>query len=425
MELNLVLGAGKSGLSIAKLLLEKGEAVLIADDKTTELPEELSHYPLCILYSRGLKLDLATLQYKRVIKSPGLPNTHPLVEKLSQDYFMYSDIEIAYEYAQDLTFAGITGSNGKTTVTTLLEHIGAPQIISAGNIGTPLAEVVLNERNRIVALELSSFQLEGIKEFKPKVATILNFSPDHLDRYYSVESYYKAKLNIYKNMDQGDTFLLNEDDVQLTKRVKDIQAEVLGCSLGLETPIRLSKGSVYFNETELFEIRDLKIVGQHNLFNAMIATSMAYVLGIPLIQIQERIKTFTGVEHRLEFVSKKNGVSYYNDSKATNPEATEVALKSFDTNNIHLILGGYDKQIGFDVLSPYQSKCKSIHGFGETKEKIKTLFPQAIISETLEEVIGKLEVSEGDIVLFSPACASYDQYANYEERGQHFKDLIK
>ncbi|HHX52013.1 MAG TPA: UDP-N-acetylmuramoyl-L-alanine--D-glutamate ligase [Erysipelothrix sp.] len=424
MQLNLVLGAGKSGLSIAKLLLEKGEAVLIADDKLSKLPEEFNQYPLCILYSRGLKLDLAEIEYKRVIKSPGLPHTHPLVDKLSQKYFMYSDIEIAYEYAQDLTFVAITGSNGKTTVTKFLEHIGSPMIVSAGNIGIPLSEVVLNYENKIVALELSSFQLEGIKTFKPKVATILNLSPDHLDRYYDVNGYYNTKLNVYKNMSKEDTFILNTDDIQLNKRIKNLNASVIEASLAYDKEIHIDKGIVYFNEVELFKIRDLKVVGTHNIFNAMIAASMAYVLGIPVSQIQKRVSSFKGVEHRLEFVLEKEGVSYFNDSKATNPEATEVALRAFSHNNIHLILGGYDKQISFDVLKSYQDKCKSIHAFGQTKAKIKKLFNEAIVSETLDEVIQKLSPAKGDVVLFSPACASYDQFDNYEQRGHRFKELI-
>ena len=208
-------------------------------------------------------------------------------------------------------------------------------IVSAGNIGIPLSEVVLNYENKIVALELSSFQLEGIKTFKPKVATILNLSPDHLDRYYDVNGYYNTKLNVYKNMSKEDTFILNTDDIQLNKRIKNLNASVIEASLAYDKEIHIDKGIVYFNEVELFKIRDLKVVGTHNIFNAMIAASMAYVLGFPVSQIQKRVSSFKGVEHRLEFVLEKEGVSYFNDSKATNPEATEVALRAFSHNNIH------------------------------------------------------------------------------------------
>lgn len=425
MKLNLILGAGKSGLSLAKLLLEKGEAVLIADDTCQRLPEDLMHYPLCILYNRGLKLDLAELEYYRVIKSPGLPNTHPLVDKLSEKYFMYSDIEIAYEYAHNLEFIGITGSNGKTTVTTLLEHIGQPHIIAAGNIGTPLSEVVLNHEHKIIALELSSFQLEGIQTFKPKLATILNLSPDHLDRYQSTDQYYRAKLNIFKNMDQQDIFILNTDDIQLNKRLDNLDTQVLKVSLASNQDIYLKNQRVYLNDIELFELKDLKLIGNHNIFNAMVASSLAYLAGIDVNQIKSRIQSFKGVEHRLEYVIEKGGVTYINDSKATNPEATQVALEAFSSNNLHLILGGYDKHISFDILKPYESKCKNIHVFGQTKEVLKELFPQAIVSDTLEEIITKLNVEKGDIVLFSPACASYDQFDNYEQRGRVFKDLVQ
>lgn len=426
MKLNCILGAGISGISIATLLLEKGEAVLIADDALKETPQSLLKYQQCIVYKRGLALELADLEYDKVIKSPGLPNNHPLVEKLAEKYFMYSDIEIGYLYANNLEFISITGSNGKTTVTSLLTHLGQGELISAGNIGMPLGDVVLNEHDKKVSLELSSFQCEGLKAFKPKLATILNLTPDHMDRYLSVNQYYKAKLRMLMNMDEQDIFIRNRDDVTLMNLTQDLKMTVYDFSLGLDTDIHIHQGSVYFKEVELFKIRNLNLVGQHNLANAMVAASLAYLSGIRPELINKRISEFKGVEHRLEYVDEINGVKFYNDSKATNPEATQVALASFD-KNVHLLIGGYDKHIAYDILKEFEPKLKSIHAFGQTKHQIENLFEKVSVTDTMQEaLVNAYTVSEpGDIILLSPASASYDQFKNYEQRGQLFKEAVK
>ncbi len=425
MKLNLILGAGISGISIAKLLLEKGEAVLIADDNLQNTPKELLGYQQCIVYKRGLHLDLAQLQYDKVIKSPGLPNTHPLVEALSEKYFMYSDIEIGYQYSNKNTFIGITGSNGKTTVTSLVKHLCQDDVVVAGNIGIPIGDVILNHSNTNVVLELSSFQCEGIKTFKPAIAAILNLSPDHLDRYYSVEQYYQAKLQLLKNMDKDDIFIRNQDDIKLMKMTKDIDLNIIDFSLAHNPDLHLKGPMVFYKDTYLFDSRSLKMVGRHNLANAMVAAMIAYLLKIDLELIQQRLADFKGVEHRIEFVDEINGIKYYNDSKATNPEATQVALESF-SNNIHLLVGGYDKKISFDLLKMYQDKLKSVQTFGQTGKTLSELFSNATKHETLTQALFEaIKVAEeGDIILLSPACASYDQFKNYEQRGQHFKQLV-
>lgn len=425
MKLNLILGAGLSGISIAKMLLEKGETVLIADDKVKTCPEALQHYQHCILYKRGLSMELADLNYDKVIKSPGLSNQHPLVEKLAQRYFMYSDVEMGYHYSNHLDYIAITGSNGKTTVTSLLDFIAEGQMVSAGNIGIPLGDVVLNHHDTTVALEISSFQCEGLKTFRPKIATILNLTPDHMDRYASVEQYYQAKLKLLDNMGPEDIFIRNRDDLNLMKRTQDLKMKVIDFSLAYDTEIHLKKGAAYYLEHKLFDLESLKLVGMHNISNAMIAATMAYLSGISLERIQQRISEFKGVEHRIEFVRNLNGVLYYNDSKATNPEATEVALKSFK-GNIHLLCGGYDKHVSFDILEQYAPKLKQVYAYGETKQLIKHHFPNALVYHDLFEALQQAyqQAQAGDIILLSPASASYDQFKNYEQRGQLFKEAV-
>lgn len=425
MKLNLILGAGISGISIAKMLLEKGEAVLIADDNLQNTPKELLGYQQCIVYKRGLHLDLAQLKYDKVIKSPGLPNTHPLVEALQQNYFMYSDIEIGYQYSVGNTFIGITGSNGKTTVTTLVKHLCQDQVVVGGNIGFPIGDVILNHANTTIVLELSSFQCEGIKTFKPSIAAILNLSPDHLDRYPSVEHYYQAKLNLLKNMGQEDVLIRNQDDIKLMKMTKESNLNIIDFSLAHHPDLHLKGPMVFYKETYLFDSRSLKMVGRHNLANAMVAAMIAHLVGIDLELIQQRLAEFKGVEHRIEFVDEINGIKYYNDSKATNPEATQVALESF-SNNIHLLVGGYDKKTSFDQLKMYQDKLKSVQTFGQTGKTLSDLFTNATQHETLTQALFEAikQAQHGDIILLSPACASYDQFKDYQHRGQHFKQLV-
>lgn len=425
MKLNLILGAGVSGLSIAKLLLSKGEAVLIADDNLKDTPESLIDFQQCIVYKRGLGLELADLEVDRVIKAPGISNQHPLIEKLSEKYFMYSDVEIAYQYAQDLDFIGISGSNGKTTVTSLLSFIANDTMVAAGNIGIPLGDVVLEYSDRTVALELSSFQCEGLETFRPKIATILNLSPDHMDRYFSVDQYYQAKLNMLKNMSEEDIFIRNRDDLQLMKRTQNLKMKVIDVSLAYDTDVYLKNKAVYYLDTKLFDVGALKLVGLHNLFNAMVAGVIAYLSGIEPDHIQERISQFKGVEHRIEFVDEINGVRYYNDSKATNPEATQVALESF-SGNIHLLVGGYDKHISYELLKPYAHKLSGAYVYGQTKDQLKEIFIDALVFETMEEALlaAHQNSKKGDVVLLSPASASYDQFKNYEQRGQLFKEAV-
>jgi UDP-N-acetylmuramoylalanine--D-glutamate ligase len=254
---------------------------------------------------------------------------------------------------------------------------------------------------------------------------ITNLSPDHLDVFSDLEEYYEAKTRIFKNMDSTDVFLLNLDDAQIVERSKNLKCRTLTFSYDQVCDCYVKEGIVWLYEKPLFEISDLQILGRHNTINAMVAGAMAHVMGIDRHTIRKVISLFKGVEHRIEFVRECHGVKYYNDSKGTNTDATIIALKSFDSPVI-LLAGGYDKHTGFDDLRPYLSKISTMIVFGATKHQLKMLYPDATVVDTLNEaVLLASQISRpGDTVLFSPACASYDQFDNYEQRGRIFKNLV-
>ena len=292
----------------------------------------------------------------------------------------------------------------------------------AGNIGIPLSEMIYKLGNEPVdvALEISAFQMEGAPNFAPEVYALLNLTPDHLDRFKDEESYYKAKLTPIK---KAKWFIRNLDDKNIARlTIKD--EHTLDVSLSNDADIYIQDGAGYFKETKLFDLDILKVVGEHNIFNALVASSMAYLANVAIEDIRYVLSNFKGVEHRLEYVDEIDGVRYYNDSKATNPESTEVALKSFDQSVI-LLAGGYDKKISFDLLKDYPIKLAIL--YGESKYQLAKIFKNYILVENLEEAmkVAQEKSTKGDVVLLSPACASYDQFENFETRGNLFKDIVK
>jgi UDP-N-acetylmuramoylalanine--D-glutamate ligase len=298
---------------------------------------------------------------------------------------------------------------------------------SYGNIGTALSDLVCEhpEEKLSVALEIAAFQLLGTPHFHPLVSVIMNLTPDHLDVFKDVEDYYTTKTLVYKNQRGDDWFLRNLDDQNVVQFTQDCPCQVIEFSLEKKADLYLENNSVWLWDNKLFDVGDLHLVGMHNVQNAMVAAAMAYKLGVSSTQIQEGIRNFMGVEHRIEFVRNVNGVKYYNDSKGTNAEATVVALKAF-SHPVILLAGGYDKKIGFDALIPFLGQVKKMIVYGETKFQLKVLYPNAIVLENLSQAtqVAHSMAKEGDVVLFSPACASYDQFDNYEQRGRIFKDLV-
>lgn len=422
MDAILVMGYSSSTKSVVELL-SKEYIVYVSDTKMNEIT--LSNV-IPILQENIV--DYLNL-YRFVVKSPGIPYHNEYVKKIKENNIpIYTEIEIAYQKRKDWNYIAITGTNGKTTATSLTHHIlnlAIPTIV-AGNIGKALSDYIEDSRNQVV-LELSNFQLLGTKEFKPHLAVIMNLTPDHLDYMLDVEAYYKSKTLIYKNQTVDDYFLLNIDDKNIIKYCKDIPSKVITFSALQKADVYYENQKIYYLNEEIAYLNDFKLKGIHNVQNAMIAVVFAHLLGISKEIIQKGLASFEGIKHRLQYLATINEVEYYNDSKATNPEACETALKAFDVENkIILLVGGYDKKVSFDILKKYNSKIKKVFAYGDVKHQLESIFENMEIVDNLEVATKKAyEISEqGDIVLLSPACASYDQFKSYEHRGDSFIQYV-
>lgn len=428
MEKVLVIGAARSGRAVSKLLKKAGYDVILTDMKAVDRDglEEIT------VYDEGHPEFLKDQKYAFIVKNPGIPYTAPFVQYfLDKNVPIYTEIEMAYQLAPKFKYGAITGTDGKTTITTLLYEMlkkKDPNAQVAGNIGIPLSEVVLDHPDKAldIALELSNFQLLGTKTFHPTVSTVSNLAPDHLDYMDSLEAYYRSKMKIYENCTMEDWFIRNVDDENIMKYAVNIPCTVIDFSLKREdVNLYVKDEKAYLNDLVLFDVKDLKIVGAFNCGNAMMAACMAYKLGVDLKDIQSVIKEFKGVEHRIEFVRDYNGIRIYNDTKATNTHAACAALSAFDKNVI-LLCGGKDKHISFEDLKQFDDKIKYCFSFGQTKDRFKEVFTHQKSVETMEEALNEaIKMAEaGDVILLSPACSSFDQFKNYEIRGEIFKDLV-
>lgn len=430
MEKVLVIGAARSGIAVSKLVNGKGYEVYLTDMKKIENKEELEKLGIHV-YDEGHPDFLKELEYTFVIKNPGIPYRVPFIQYfLNKKVDIFTEIEVAYRFTPNFTYGAITGTNGKTTITSILYELLKYNHKAgvAGNIGTPLSELALEygDEEKDIALELSNFQLLGCTTFKPKVSVVCNLTPDHLDYMNSLEEYYESKMKIYENQDKEDYFLRNVDDEEVMKYAKNIPSTIIDFSLVRDdVDLYLKEGSVYLKDKKLFDTNILNIVGMHNISNAMVAACMAYIMGVSIENVQDGLSKFESVEHRLEYVCDVNGVKVYNDSKATNPEAVVPALKAFD-GNILLLAGGYDKKLPFDILKQYDDKVTCCFAFGETKEAFKKIFSNVVICDTMQEAFDKAIscANAKDTIVLSPACASYDQFKSYEERGEIFKEYV-
>jgi UDP-N-acetylmuramoylalanine--D-glutamate ligase len=424
----LVLGAARSGLAVARLLVHHGHLVTLNDGNPVEIPEDLRNKMTVItgehpdsLWDAGFDL---------VIKNPGIKHTLPFVRGFDERGIpVINEMEYA-SWGVNYRYGAITGTNGKTTTTALLGSLLSklhPHNGAYGNIGVALSEIALvHPREPLtLALEMAAFQLLGTPTLHPEVSVILNLSPDHLDVFESLEEYYQAKLRVYRNQSGEDWFLLNIDDAEIVRLAIDVPCRIVTFSLEKNADVFIDGETVRCFGEALFELSDLQIVGRHNVQNAMVAAAMAFKLGVSPRDIRSGIQAFKGVEHRIEFVRELNGVRFYNDSKGTNAEATVVALNAFDKPVI-LLAGGYDKKTGFDALKPCIGQIGTLIVYGETKHQLAVLVDRAIVVETLDDALkAAVAVAKaGDVVLLSPACASYDQFKNFAERGQHFKHLV-
>ncbi len=375
-----------------------------------------------------------------VILSPGVPADLPLVNRMREKGILVTgEVELAFESGKGDVLA-ITGTNGKTTTTALLGEIMKnyrDDVSVVGNIGNPYtAAAGKMSGDSITVAEMSSFQLETILDFRPKVSAILNFTPDHLNRHHTMEAYVNAKKNIARNQTEEDYCILNYEDRLTREFGENIRAQVLYFSSRrkLEKGICLEDGKIiYRNEgtTEICGVEELNLLGVHNYENVMAAAAMALVYGVPAEIVRESVKAFKGVEHRIEYVAEKNGVAYYNDSKGTNPDAAIKGIQAMNRPTV-LIGGGYDKESVYtEWINSFEGKVKRLILLGETKEKIaedarSCGFYDYVFADTFEEAV--LEAAKtakpGDAVLLSPACASWDMFPSYEVRGEKFKEIV-
>lgn len=424
----LVIGSAKSGNAVAKLLKSEGYEVILTDANEVKEKDELIALGIEVV-DKGHPEYLKNTDYAFVVKNPGIKYSVDIIDYfVKNDVKIYTEIEIAYRYAKNFKYAAVTGTNGKTTITSMLYECLKMngKAIVAGNIGTPLSEWALSEKDneKDVALELSNFQLLGVETFHPCVSVVCNLAPDHLDYMPTLESYYESKMRIAMNQSNDDWFLRNVDDALVMHYSKDVKCRIIDFSLVRDdVDLCIKENEVLFEGQHLFYVNDLKVVGMHNVSNAMIAGVMALKMGVSRKDVEFALTNFKGIEHRIEYIGEKNGVKFYNDSKATNTQAACIALASFK-ENILLLAGGKDKGISFDEMHEYDKRVKHCFAFGQTKDKITNEFTRATACETMQEALEKaMKIAKsGDVVLLSPACSSYDQFKNYEQRGDLFRE---
>ncbi|WP_026689997.1 UDP-N-acetylmuramoyl-L-alanine--D-glutamate ligase [Alteribacter aurantiacus] len=434
----LVLGLAKSGTAAAELLFNLGAKVTVNDQKPLEENEAARGLESlgCTVVCGKHPLSLVHKGLACIVKNPGIRYDNPLIEKaMSLNIPVITEVELAYQISE-APIVGITGSNGKTTTTTLIYDMlarGPRKPLIAGNIGKVSCEVAQGAtKNDVMVTELSSFQLMGITTFKPQVGVLLNIIDAHLDYHGDSTAYAKAKGRLFENTDETSVIVYNYDDPTVRELVKE--AKGVKCPFSVKEHFSegasLTDGYLVVNGEAILHKEEMSLPGDHNIENALAAALVASFYGVDKKEIASVLKSFTGVKHRLQFVKNLNGRAIYNNSKATNIPATITALKAFD-QPVVLIAGGLNRGNEFDELAPW---LKGVHGvvtYGETKEKIsrvaKDTGAKVIEVNTLDEAVPKAyELSnEGDVLLLSPACASWDQFKTFEERGDRFMAAIE
>ena len=436
-----VIGLGLSGVAAAKLSNHLGARVFASDPSSDFNVSDnalylLHHHISCETGLHSDKIYDADLW----IISPGIPKDAAIVQKAqSLGIPIVGEIEFA-SWFTDVPIIAVTGSNGKTTTVHILSEMCQSETIDslmAGNMGIAFSERVLNEiknpkPNRVYIIEISSFQMEFVKHLCPKIALYTNVSPDHLDRHGSMDEYVNMKLKMAKNMDENAYIIFNVDDPKLTLAVEGHKAQLVPFSV-IKQGMTFSLNSKHINSldgTELINIDEMALPGKHNLSNMLGAATASHLMGISNDFISHIMKTFTGVEHRLETVASVNDVTYINDSKATNIESVVVAIKNFK-KPIVLILGGRNKGADFRLLLPHikSSHVRDIVSYGEAGEQILTALGDAVRSVQVTDLNSAVKKAQslaapGGFVLLSPGCASFDQFSNFEERGEFFKSTV-
>jgi UDP-N-acetylmuramoylalanine--D-glutamate ligase len=436
----LVIGLARSGLGAIKVLSSLGADITLSESKPKEEIKEAEMLEGLGVKIAGQSMDVFEEKYDLAIKNPGVPYRAPMILKLEENGVpVITEIELAYQVSKPQHFAAITGSNGKTTTSTLLYEIlhkaYGEKAHLCGNIGIALCEMVMDynlmqEEGHYFALEVSNFQLVNIDKFRPEVATIINLSPDHVDFMGSLDNYYKSKTEVYRNMRGDDEFILNTDDATLLEYTEryPVNCKVNAFSLDRQdTDSFVKDGFIYIKGEKVMPVSVIKLVGKHNLQNVMVAVSAAKALGVSNEIITEAVSEFKGVEHRIEFVREIGGVRYYNDSKGTNPDATITAVKSFEKGVI-LLVGGFEKGLSMDELRKNLGSVKKVIGYGVCGPRLvkELVGDDGILVENLVQAVDEAYklAQPGDTVLLSPTTSSFDQYSGFEERGDHFKQIV-
>jgi UDP-N-acetylmuramoylalanine--D-glutamate ligase len=442
-----VIGAARSGIAAAKLLRNKGYDVFLSDfnpenkinsDFVKEIIKNSIEHEFGTHSEKVFEKDV-------IVVSPGIPqNSEVLVKAFSRDKEVISEIELASWFCRGKIIS-ITGTNGKTTTTTLTGKIfedGGQKAYVCGNIGTAFCDVVdeIGEDEAAI-VETSSFQLDNIKRFKPYISILLNITPDHLDRYEkSLDNYISSKLKVTANQDDNDYFIFNYDDEVIKQSINaDIKARKIPFSIKKNPGDKYSAGAylqdnriIYYNSTgkhQLIDTKKLIIKGQHNIYNSMASIIASKIYKIKDVDIDRTLTEFKGVEHRLEFVKELNGIKFYNDSKATNVNSVWYALQGF-AEPIVLILGGRDKGNDYtEIQKEVEKYVKHIVALGESRDKVYNFFKDIVpvtLADDMEDAVRKAywKADANNIVLLSPACASFDQFENYEHRGREFKRIV-
>ena len=438
----LVVGLGKSGVSSALFLKDKGARVTVSDAKSQDqlrdaIPQLLDKG---IAVETGGHGERTFRDQDLIVVSPGVPSDEPhLLQARNAGVPIIGEVELASRFLKGHIVA-ITGSNGKTTTTALTGNViawGGYEMLVGGNIGTPVISLIPEATSDTYnVLEISSFQLETIQRFHPEIAVVLNITPDHLDRHHTMEAYIAAKARIFENQAPSDSAILNADDAETAKLGGRTKAKVLWFSRNkeVEEGAFVRGGKIFYRdrdneEQEIMAVADVPLKGAHNVENVLAAVCVGRIVGCEPGRIRKAVQDFKAVEHRLEFVASVGGVDFYNDSKATNVDATIKALESFPAN-IHIILGGKDKGSDYSVLNPLlKERVKRVYTIGAAAKKIEEQISGAadiFHADTIENAVKQASqhAVAGDIVLLAPACASFDQFTSYEHRGKVFKDLV-
>ncbi len=431
----LVVGLGKTGIVTAKFLLGMGALVAISDSRTdVGYEDEIKTFrENGVMVELGGHTNKTFLWPDTIVLSPGVPFTIPFVQTAIENGIeVVSEIELASKYITK-PIIGVTGSNGKTTTTTMIFDIleaSGFSVFLGGNIGTPLIEIAGSDSSfDYILLELSSFQLQGIKEFKPYIAVCLNIYPNHLDHHKDFTEYVESKTKIFANQTENDIAVINADDPQLKEIPNKLNCRVVTFGKGSYADAYYEDFVVSYEGND-YDLSDLKLVGRHNMENAMVAIVVGRLLGSTPETIKHSIIKFNSLPHRIEYVREFKNARFFNDSKSTTPHSTLKALEAFDPPVI-LIAGGKDKGLDYSVFKDQVTdKVKQLILMGEASSKIKDIYKSSVplqvvdsLDKAVEQAVESLE--QGDTVLFSPACSSFDMFSSYEERGRKFKQIVQ